>query len=216
MRDLSPEVKIMKKLLLSALVISLLAITGCQNPQSNVSPETTNKAAANNNGIAGKADPKVVEEVKGLLARHDKALNEKNIDDLLKTFSTDPNTVVLGTGEGERFVGQEAIRAAYTEIFKDYDVNTVTVTCDWKTGGSDPSGTVAWMAATCPSSDSLKGVKREYFLNVSAAAVKAADGWHFVMLHLSNITNGPPPPSGTNSATAPANAAQPANAANVK
>jgi len=205
----------MKKLLLSVFAISLLAITGCQSPQSNATPDTAKKTEANT-GLAGKPDPKVVEEVKGLLARHDKALNEKNIDDLLKTFSTGADTVVLGTGEGERFVGQEAIKAAYTEMFKDYDVNTLVVNCDWKTGGSDAAGTVAWMAATCPASDALKGVKREYFLNVSAAAVKAADGWHFVMLHLSNITNGPPPPSGTNSATGPANTAQPANAANVK
>ena len=182
------------RLFLVALALIAFTMMGCQSPQSNASSEA---ARNTNTSAAGKYDPKVVEDLKELLAKHDKALGEKNIDDVLSTFSTDENTVLLGTGEGERFVGAGSIKEAYTQMFKDYDAGSLQVTCDWKTGGVDPAGVSAWLAATCPASDSLKGVKRDYFLNVSAAAVKGANGWRFAMLHMSNGTDDPgPPPTG--------------------
>ncbi|MDX6711581.1 MAG: hypothetical protein QOH96_2597, partial [Blastocatellia bacterium] len=50
---------------------------------------------------------------KELLAKHDKAHNDQKLEAVLATFSTNPKTVVLCTGQGERFVGQDAIREAY-------------------------------------------------------------------------------------------------------
>jgi len=82
-------------------------------------------------------------------------------------------------------VGADEIRKAYTEIFKDYDTGTVEPSCDWKTG--QYLGDMAWMAATCQLKDSLKGKKREYHLNISAAAVKQDGKWRFTMLHMSNV-----------------------------
>jgi hypothetical protein len=37
----------------------------------------------------------------------------------------------------------------------------------------------------------MKGVKREYVLNVSATVVKQDTGWNYA--HMSNQTGGPPP-----------------------
>ena len=176
------------KLMVGATVLIGLCLFGCQNQ----APEVKNTANANTNAAA-KADPKAVEEVKGMLATHDKALNDQNLDAVMSTFSADPKVVVLGTGEGERFVGTEAIRNAYAEIFKDYEKGTLVTNCDWKTGDMDASGTLAWAAATCKASDSMKGVKRDYVLNVSSALVKQDAGWRFIMLHMSNATGGPPP-----------------------
>jgi hypothetical protein len=99
----------------------------------------------------------------------------------------------LGTGAGERFVGTEAIKNAYTEIVKDYDKGSFVPNCDWKEGGADPAGTMAWLAATCNATDTKKGAKREYVLNVTAAVVKESGGWRFIMLHMSNDTGAPPP-----------------------
>ena len=146
------------------------------------------------NTTAGKSDPKLVDEVKEMLTKHDKALTDKDLDAVMATFSTDPKVVVLGTGTGERFVGTDAIKQAYTEIFKDYDKGTFVSTCDWKEGGADDAGKMAWLAATCQCKDSMKGVAREYVLNVSAAVVKQDTGWRFIMLHMSNATAGAAPP----------------------
>ena len=147
-------------------------------------------STANNNApakSAAKTDQKaVVDEIKEVLAQHDKALSEKNLDSLMQTFSSDPNTVVLGTGTEEKWVGQQEIRAAYTEIFKDYDPNTLQSKCDWKTGGADDDGMMAWLAAICSCKDSMQGKNREYKLNVSAGLKKQDGKWRFTMLHMSN------------------------------
>jgi ketosteroid isomerase-like protein len=182
----------MKKLhLVAGLVLIGLALSGCQQQAS--APSTANTSAPGTTAATGKDDPKVVEDVKAVLAKHDKALNDKNLDALMATFSNDPKTVLLGTGEGERYVGQQTIREAYTEILKDYDPGTLVTNCDWRTGGVDSAGTTAWVAATCQAQDSLKNAKREYVLNVSGALEKQGDGWRFVMLHMSNATNATPP-----------------------
>jgi uncharacterized protein (TIGR02246 family) len=180
-----------KRLTVVSLVLSGLIVFAYQAhmAQQGNSNSTTNSAAA----ATGKSDAKVVEEVRVLLVKHDKALNDQNLDAVLSTFSTNPKTVVLGTGQGERFVGRDEIRQAYTEIFKDYDKGTLVSPCDWKSGEADESGKMAWLAATCQATDSQKGVKREYVLNVSATVVKQDGGWRFVMLHMSNMTGGPPP-----------------------
>ena len=135
---------------------------------------------------AQQPDPKMIAEIQEMLDRHDRALNEKNLDALMATFSPAPNVVVMGTGPGERWVGQAEIRAAYSEIFKDFDAGTVQVTTTWKTGSID--GNVAWLAAQCHCVQFLKNAKRDYSLNVSALLVKRGSGWQFQMLHMSNTT----------------------------
>jgi ketosteroid isomerase-like protein len=186
------------------LVLAVLVLSSCegQNTATNTGTNT-----ATNTGSAGTTsaakDPKIVEDVKATLAKHDKALNDKNLDALMTTFSTDPQTVLLGTGEGERYVGQQAIKEAYTEMLKDYDAGTLNANCDWKSGGVDDAGTTAWLAATCKASDSLKNAKREYVLNVSAALEKQNGEWRFKMLHMSNAVNSAPPVA-TNTKAAPA------------
>ena len=176
-----------KSLSVIGLVVSGLILCACEGQKSETK-ENSNATVKSTATTASKGDPKVVEEVRELLGRHDKALNDKNLEAVMLTFSTDPKTVVLGTGKGERFVGQNDIKQAYTEIFKDYDPGTLQTNCEWKTGGVDESGTMAWFGATCAAKDSMKGVPREYVLNVSGAALKQPEGWRFVMLHMSNTT----------------------------
>jgi ketosteroid isomerase-like protein len=180
------------KLAAAATLLSGLLLLGCQPTQPEaMSP--SNKAADAPSTTADKPDPKIVDQIKETLAAHDKALNDQNVDAVLATFSSDPKVVVLGTGAGERFVGTEAIKSAYTEIVKDYDKGTFVPNCEWKEGGADAAGTMAWLAATCNASDMKNNVKRDYVLNVSATVVKEPAGWRFIMLHMSNATGGNPP-----------------------
>lgn len=163
------------------LVLMGLAMSACRHEPNSTASSSEPPAAAR----AGKEDPRLVEEVKTVLQKHDQALRDQNIDALMATFAIDPRTVVLGTGKGERYVGLQSIKEEYTERFKNYDPNTLVTNCDWKTGGVDFAGTTAWVAATCPANDSLKNVKREYLLNVSAALRRDEHDWHFIMLHVS-------------------------------
>jgi len=179
-----------KRLSLLAAVLAGSFILACQTPPAEVKNSTNANSTAANKVV----DLKAVEEAKALLMAHDKALNDQNIDGVMATFSTDPKVLLLGTGAGERFLGAEAIKSAYTEILKDYDKGTFEPGCAWKEGGMDEGGKMAWFAATCDAKDSKNGVKREYVLNVSATAVKQEAGWKFMMLHMSNATLGGPPP----------------------
>src|SRR5215203_41204 len=186
----------MLKLRFETVVIILVGIFfwGCQSPSQDAKSSANTVPAASNKGSTKTTDPKLVEEVQEMLAKHDKALNDQNIDAVMDTFSHDPKVVMLGTGQGERFTGQDNIKNAYLEIFKDYDKGTLATNCDWKTGDADANGKIAWLGATCQAKDSIKGKAREYVLNVSGAVVKEDAGWRFVLLHMSNSPGGAPPP----------------------
>jgi hypothetical protein len=58
-------------------------------------------------------------DIAALLEKHDGALNQHNLEGILALYAPSPKTVVLGTGPGEKFQGQDEIKLAYTEIFKD-------------------------------------------------------------------------------------------------
>lgn len=125
-------------------------------------------------------------QIVGLLQKHDDALNQHDLDGVMSVFAPSANTVVLGTGPGERWLGKDEIRAAYTEIFKDFDKGTSTRDCGWKTG--EIIGASAWIASMCKFSDSKGGHKREYELNVSGVLRKIDGKWYFQSLHYSNLT----------------------------
>src|SRR5262245_58522250 len=90
-------------------------------------------------------------DVAELLKKHDDALNQHNLGGVLALYSPSPKTTLLGTGPGEKFQGKEEIKAAYAEIFKDFDRGTLTHSCYWRDGGG--SGNVVWGAAMCKFSD---------------------------------------------------------------
>ena len=104
-------------------------------------------------------------DVAELLKKHDDALNQQNLAGVLALYSPSPKTVMLGTGPGEKFQGKAEIKAAYTEIFKDFDKGTLTASCYWKDGGSN--GNVVWGAAMCKLADAKGDKKKEYEMNVS-------------------------------------------------
>ena len=181
-----------QRVIILCLVASLAILMACQAGGTNSAADSASNANTNANAAAKTAEAApanssaAADEIRTLLQQHDKALGEKNIDNLLATFSTEPTTVVLGTGSEEKWVGPTEIKAAYTEMFKDYDPGTLQCTCDWHTGGADEGKTMAWMAATCPCKDSLGGKSREYKLNVTATVQKQNGQWRFVSLHMSN------------------------------
>lgn len=174
--------------ILSLTISSLTLLSACQSGDTSSGAGTN----ATTNPPARAAATPTAEEIRAVLKAHDKALNDKNLDALMATFSTDPTTVVLGTGTEERWMGPQEIRAAYTEMFKDYDPGTLDANCDdWKTAGADDAGTMAWLAATCTCKDSLQGKIREYKMNVSATVEKQNNKWVFVSLHMSNAFQPP-------------------------
>jgi ketosteroid isomerase-like protein len=124
-------------------------------------------------------------EIADMLKKHDDAMNQHDLDGVMALYSSNPKTVMIGTGPGEKFQGEAEIRSAYTEMFKDFDKGTLNHACYWKDGRG--SGDVVWGAFMCKFSDSKGGKNREYELNVSTVAEKQAGKWQLVMLHYSNL-----------------------------
>jgi uncharacterized protein (TIGR02246 family) len=129
-------------------------------------------------------------DVAALLKKHDEALNQHNLSELLALYAPSPKTVILGTGPGEKYQGKDEIKAAYTEIFKDFDKGTLTHSCYWRDGGG--SGTMVWGAAMCKLADAKGEKKREYELNVSVVAEKHGGKWQLVLMHYSNVVGNAP------------------------
>src|SRR5262245_29414581 len=113
-------------------------------------------------------------------------MNQHDLDGVMSVFAASANTVVLGTGTGEKWQGKDEIRADYTEIFKDFYKGTSTRECSWRTG--EIAGDTAWIASMCKFNDSKNGKKREYELNVSGVLRKMSGKWYFQSLHFSNLT----------------------------
>ena len=156
----------------NSAICTLLFLTVCLAVQ--ICPAQDNSAAAN--------------ELLSLLNQHDDALSQKNLDALMMLYAEGKNTVVMGTGPGEKFEGKESIRSAYEEISKDYDTGSLSHTCSWKTGGIN--GDMAWLAAMCQMSDTAKKKKRQYELNVSVVFEKMNGKWLIRSMHYSNVVSG--------------------------
>jgi len=135
-------------------------------------------------------NPEVAQLV-ALLAQHDDALGQKNLDALMNLYADGNNTVMMGTGPGEKWQGKAEIRDAYSHIIQDYDTGSQKHDCYWKTGGVN--GNTAWLSSMCKMSDTAKKKPREYELNISAVFEKVNDKWLIRQMHYSNVVSGKKP-----------------------
>ncbi|WP_027183082.1 nuclear transport factor 2 family protein [Desulfovibrio inopinatus] len=123
-------------------------------------------------------------EIKAMLDAHDKAMAEKDINAVLKSFSdTDP--VLMGTGPGELWVGKEEIKDAYSHFFKDFDKGKTKRECPFVMGGTKED--IAWVTAVCSYTEQRGKDETGFMLNVSAVLVKEKTGWKFQTFHFSNV-----------------------------
>jgi len=142
--------------------------------------EPTNESAPNSN------KKKDLEAARETLQTHDDAFNQQNLDALMKTFADSDDVILMGTGPGEHWVGPEAIRGAYAEMFKDFDKGTQTIEYKLRRGGI--SDDMAYLTTAMLVKSKKDGEPHEYVLNVSLVAEKIDGHWKIVSLHYSNLT----------------------------
>lgn len=139
--------------------------------------------------VSAKDDASSIDpELHALLTKYHTALTNQDLAAVVSTYAPGSDTVLLGTGPGERWLGQQEIKDAYEHFFADYDRGTLTIDCSSKASGI--KGNLAWLAAVCDFTDSLKGKKREYGVNLTAVAEKQDSAWRFRTFHFSNLTGG--------------------------
>lgn len=123
--------------------------------------------------------------VRAVLQDHDRAFGQQNLQGVMELYAKG-RPVLMGTGPGERYVGQEEIAGAYREFFKDFDKGACKIETTWSQ--AEVKGGVAWVAAMCYCTYFLKNEKREFGLNISVVLVHEEGKWRIAMMHYSNLT----------------------------
>ena len=131
--------------------------------------------------LAKGGDSKIMGQVKAVMEQHNKAFNAQDLKGVMTTYASDPNTVLMGTGPGEAYVGDEAIGAAYDQFFTRFEANTLSFKYDWITAGS--KGNVAWFAVTTTVEGTVNKEKRERAFNMSGTLVNEKGKWRILSMH---------------------------------
>lgn len=90
-----------------------------------------------------KADTETEREIRAVLARFDAAMAARDAAAITELFSTDADVTLVGSEEGERFVGREQVRRLFTRIASQYDQLHWT----WQWSAISARADVAWLAA---------------------------------------------------------------------
>lgn len=133
-------------------------------------------------GVAAEVDTALEKEISDVVKKYQQVFQEKNLDAIMEFFTED--AVLLGTGPGERYVGQEEIRNAYQHYFDSFDKEEGTVT--WYQAGSQ--GSVVWVAGMSNINTYFKNKKTEFALNWTFVLEKKDGAWKIVQRHISNIS----------------------------
>lgn len=135
--------------------------------------------------FAQKGQSKLDADVRALLEQHDKALSAQDLKGIMDTFASAPNIVLMGTGPGEAYVGEEAIGSAYNQFFTRFKANTLHFKYDWISVGSKDN--VAWFAVTVTVQAMVDKEKRERAFNISGTLEKMKGEWRFLGMHFSRL-----------------------------
>lgn len=132
----------------------------------------------------GKA-PQAPAEVKALMEKHNLALNAHDLKGVMDTYSNHPNVVLMGTGPGEVYVGDDAIGGAYSQFFSRFEPKTLSFKTELLAFGL--RGNLAWFAVTTTLEGMVNQEKRERSFNMSGTVEKVKGKWRIVSLHFSRL-----------------------------
>jgi ketosteroid isomerase-like protein len=134
---------------------------------------------------AGQTDAKAEAGIKKLMESYRAAVGKQDLAGVMKFFADGPDTVVMGTGPGELYVGKESIENAYRAFFSNFQTEKNKIT--WTKSGVN--GNAAWILGTSLITQNLKEGKNEFEMNWSAVLEKKGGEWKIVTLHFSHLTS---------------------------
>ncbi|MEI6260098.1 MAG: nuclear transport factor 2 family protein [Deltaproteobacteria bacterium] len=135
--------------------------------------------------LAKQGDAKITAEVKSVIEQHNLALSAQNIKGIMSIYSSDPSTVLMGTGPGEAYVGEEGLSGAYNQIFNRFKADSLSFKYDWVATGS--KGDIAWFAVTTTMSGIVNNEQKERAFNMSGLLRKDKGKWRIVSMHFSRL-----------------------------
>lgn len=135
--------------------------------------------------LARQGDAKTMATVNTVLEQHNQAFNAHDLKGVMTLYSSDSNAVLMGTGPGEAYVGEEGISGAYNQFFSRFKPETLSFKYDWVTAGS--KGNFAWFAVTTTMSGMVNNVQQERAFNMSGLLQKEKGKWRIVSMHFSRL-----------------------------
>jgi ketosteroid isomerase-like protein len=135
--------------------------------------------------LAKQGDAKIMAVVKSVIEQHNLALNAQDIKGIMSIYSSDPGAVLMGTGPGEAYVGEEGLSGAYNQIFNKFKADTLSFKYDWIAAGS--KGDIAWFAVTTTMSGIVNNEQKERAFNMSGLLQKEKGKWRIVSMHFSRL-----------------------------
>ncbi len=120
-------------------------------------------------------------EVDTIIIEHTQAFDSKSFDKALSFY--DENAIIMGTGQGELYIGKEAISNAMKQFFSNFDKEEREVTFRQV----KVNGDVAWTISSMTITAIHEGKKSTYDLNLSRVLEKKDGKWLCVAEHFSNL-----------------------------
>ena len=136
--------------------------------------------------VGAEVDEATVEAIKALWQNQHKALDAHDADALMATYAGSDDIMLMGTGPGEHWIGQDEIKDAYSHFMEGFDANTMQVEC--VDGAGSRADSVVWFTAVCNFNDKKGDEARTYVINLSAVALQEGDAWRFHTMHFSHLT----------------------------
>lgn len=123
--------------------------------------------------------------LKALMAAHNKAFNNQDLNGVLATMTK--HAVLMGTGSGELWVGHAEIGGAYKHFFEDFDKGAQKIQDLW--WDEKVEGSLASLMVVSKVTMTKGGKSADVGINTSVLAEKQANGsWLIRNLHYSNRT----------------------------
>ena len=134
-------------------------------------------------GAAASEEAQTKEDIRAVLAAYTEAFEAKNIDGVMACFADSDQTVVMGTGPGEIWVGKESIRSAHMAFMASAEKEKSNRTLV----GSGVDGNTAWLAGYLEAVQTLESGEMAFQLNLSLVLTKQEGEWRILCMHFSNL-----------------------------
>jgi uncharacterized protein (TIGR02246 family) len=125
-----------------------------------------------------------LEDVRKLLAAHDKALTNHDLTGVMASLADD--AAVMGTGPGEMWSGTEELKLAYEHFFMVFDKGEQEYEAAFMHGAlADDMG---WAMTSGTVKGKKDGKEFSYPLNISLTVAKNGGAWKIAAMHFSTLT----------------------------
>lgn len=122
--------------------------------------------------------------VRSAMQRYINAFQAKDIDGVMAVFADAPNTVMMGTGPDEIWLGKDDIRTAHYAFFANFKQESSENTLV----SVGANGAVAWLTGYVMVTDQNAEATTTYQVNLSMVLERAEETWYITAMHFSNLT----------------------------